>query len=354
MNDTQVNAPPRAATTLRINLHHVLAVSALLLWSSPRIPAQTSPSPRPPHTQSTPAGAQKQDQNQNQDQQQDQIQDQGEDETPLTRTPQNATVAENIATSWSLLSTAVADAKHTQRRIQALAAIGTLRASPRAEKMLTTAMDDPDLDVRTAAILAAGQSRDRNLTTSLRHMLDDKEPQVAFTAATTLWKRNDHSGEDILLAVVDGERSAKASLVHGSLHSANETLHNPSALARIGALQGASMLLGPFGFGIAAYEYIRKNGGDSSRALAVEQIAQERTTPIRNALVAALDDKDPTVRAAAAKALGGYRDRSMAKALSALLDDPKLPVRLTAAASYLRATGAAPGVPAPRSGTATP
>ncbi|HWZ49999.1 MAG TPA: HEAT repeat domain-containing protein [Granulicella sp.] len=261
------------------------------------------------------------------------------------RNPEQPTVAENLDTAWSMLTSAVTDRKHPQSRIQALAAIGTLGASPRGEAMLTTAMHDPDLDVRIAAVLAAGQSKDRNLTTPLRAMLDDKEPQVAFTAATTLWKMNDHSGEDILTAVVDGERSANAGVVNGAMHTAHEDLRNPATLARIGALQGASMLLGPFGFGITAYEYIHKNGGNSARALAVEQIAQEKTAPIRNKLIGALDDKDPSVRAAAAKALGAYRDKAVASALANLFYDSKLPVRLTAAAAYLRSNGAAPGVP---------
>jgi hypothetical protein len=261
--------------------------------------------------------------------------------------PESATAsaAENIATAWSLLATVVTDAKHPQHRIQALAAIGTLGASPRAEKMLTTALRDPDLDVRTAAVLAAGQSRDRKLIAPLHHMLDDKEPQVAFTAATTLWRQNDHSGEDILRAVVDGERKTNAGLVNGTMHTVNEDLHSPSALARIGALQGASLLLGPFGFGITAYEYLHRNGGDSTRVLAVEQIAQEKNTAIRNELVAALGDKDPAVRAAAAKELGRYREKKVRTALANLFYDPKLPVRLTAAAAYLRSSGAAPGVP---------
>jgi HEAT repeat protein len=261
-------------------------------------------------------------------------------------------VAENTATAWSMLTSAVTDIKHPQHRIQALAAIGTLGASPRAEKMLTTALRDPDLDVRTAAVLAAGQSEDRNLIAPLRRMLDDNEPEVAFTAATTLWKQNDHSGEDILRAVVDGDRKTNAGLVNGTMHTVNEDLHSPSTLARIGALQGASLLLGPFGFGIAAYEYIHKNGGDSTRVLAVNQIAEEKTTPIRQELVEALEDKDPAVRAAAARALGAYRESSVRDALANLFYDPKLPVRLTAAASYLRANGAAPGVPeTPRHGS---
>ena len=100
------------------------------------------------------------------------------------------------------------DAKHPQTRIQGLAALGLLR-SPRSEKMIVDAMADPDVDVRTAAALAAGQTRDRNLTTPLRNLLDDKEPQVAFTAASTLWKMNDKSGEDILMAVVTWATAAR-------------------------------------------------------------------------------------------------------------------------------------------------
>ena len=198
---------------------------------------------------------------------------------------------------------------------------------------------DPDLDVRTAAALAAGQTRDRNLTTPLRNLLDDKEPQVAFTAAMTLWKMNDKSGEDILVAVVDGDRSAGPTLMHGTEHKINKELHDPAAMAKMGALQGASMLLGPFGFGITAFEYIHQSGGDLSRVSAIEEIAQERTEPIHKELVAALGDKDQAVRAAAAKALVDYHDKATSMAVYALLADSKQPVRLTAAAAYLRTMG---------------
>ena len=240
--------------------------------------------------------------------------------------------------AWKLLDDAMADVKHPQVRIQALAALGLLR-SAKSEKMLADAMDDPDLDVRTAAILAAGQAKDRNLTTNMRNLLDDKEPQVAFTAATTLWKMGDKSGEDILVSVVNGERSANASMVHGTEHKISRDLHDPAMLARLGALQGAAMVLGPFGFGITAIEYMRQNGGDLSRVSAIEQISQERTEPVHQELIGALADKDQSVRAAAAKALADYHDQPTAKAVYALLSDPKQPVRLTAAAAYLRTMG---------------
>jgi hypothetical protein len=259
--------------------------------------------------------------------------------------PASSTAEDRTRQAWTILSDAAGDLKHMQTRIQALAALGLLR-NPRSSKMIADAMAEPDLDVRSAAILAAGENRDRTLTTNLRNMLDDKEPQVAFLAAMTLWKMGDRTGEDILMAVVDGERSAGPNMMRGTGHRIDKDLHNPSMLARLGALQGAAMLLGPFGFGITAFEFIHQSGGDLARVSAIEKLSQEKTPPIHKVLQAALADKDPAVRAASAKALVGYRDEATSMALYALFVDPKYPVRLTAAASYLRTTGVAGPPPA--------
>jgi HEAT repeat protein len=261
----------------------------------------------------------------------------GDNETPPA-VSSKATPAERSEQAWKALTQAMGDIKHPQTRAQALAALGLLR-SPRSEKMIVDAMADQDVDMRTAAVLAAGQTKDRNLAAAMRKLLDDKEPQVVFTTAITLWKMDDKSGEDILMAVVDGERSANATLLHSTEHTANKDLHDPAFLTKMAALQGATMLLGPFGFGITAVEYVRQNGGDSSRVSAIEQIAQQHTEPVHKLLVAALADKDPTVRAASAKALVSYRDPATSIAIYGLLADTKRPVRLTAAAAYLRTTG---------------
>ena len=263
-----------------------------------------------------------------------------DDDTDIAPTDRlHRTVAENTSEAWETITTALNDPKHSDVRTQALAALGTLGNNPRGAKLITSAMKDPDFDVRTAAILAAGQTKDRNLTTPIRQMLNDNEPQVAFTAATTLWKMNDHSGEDILIAVVNGDRKATATLKDSTEHTISKDLHSPSTLARIAALQGASLFLGPFGFGVGAYEYMHKNGVDTSRVTAVEQLSEEKTAPIRTTLIDALNDKDPAVRAAAAKALGAtYHDKEISDALLAAFDDSKRPVRLTAAAAYINAT----------------
>jgi HEAT repeat protein len=196
-------------------------------------------------------------------------------------------------------------------------------------------MASTELELRTAAIVAAGQTKNRALIPTLRERLKDPEPEAAFTAAVTLWKMNDRSGETFLRAVVDGDRSAKPTLMHGAKNDVNKELHDPQAMATLGATTGASILLGPFGFGIKAFQYMLKNGSDPARAAAIDLIAESHEPGIQAELIDALKDKDTGVRAAAAKALGQRHDPSAINALGVLLNDPKLPVRLFAAAAYI-------------------
>jgi len=261
-----------------------------------------------------------------------------EEEAPPVALSPTATAGQRTEQAWKILTDAATDTKHTQTRLQALTALGLLR-SPRSAKLIADAMTDPGLDVRSAAALAAGLSRDRTLEPNLRSLLNDKEPQVAFTAAMTLSKMGDHTGDDILVAVVDGERSAGPTMMHGAAHRIDNDLHNPAMLAQLGAMQGASMLLGPFGVGITAFEFLHQSGSDLARVSAIVQISKERTEPVHRKLMAALADKDPAVRAAAAEALAGYRDNATSMAIFALFADTKYPVRLIAAAAYLRTIG---------------
>ena len=265
-------------------------------------------------------------------------------EAPPVTLPATSTPEDRIREAWAILTDAAGNAKHTQTRLQALAALGLLRL-PRSSKMIANAMTEPDLDVRTAAVLAAGQTKDRNLTTNIRNLLDDKEPQVAFAAAMTLWKMNDKSGEDILMSVVNGDRSTNPTLLHGTKHKINKDLHDPAMLARMGAMQGAYMLLGPFGYGITAFQFMHQTGGDFARASAIEQLSQERIEPVHRELIAALGEKDQIVRVAALKGLMEYHDNATSMAIYKLFVDSKYPVRLTAAAAYLRTTGTpGPGI----------
>lgn len=248
--------------------------------------------------------------------------------------------------AWTILTDAATDDKHPEQTIQALAAVGLMGGSPRSLGIIKTAMQNKDIDIRVAAALAAGQTRSPNITSALREMLDDKEPAVDFVAALTLWKMHDHAGEDVLRAVADGDRKTSGKFLSTTTHKLNKQLHDPGAMAMYGATQGAYMLLGPFGIGLTAFQYLHTNGGDAARVSAIEAIAQNHTAPIRAALIDATTDKDFGVRTAACKALARYKDKDVPPALAMQFDDSKAPVRLTAAAAYLISTGAVAGSPA--------
>lgn len=246
------------------------------------------------------------------------------------------TPAETTKRCWQLLTDSVQDPKHTETRTQALDALSSLGWNARADELIAAAMKDPNLDVRTAAVLAAGKAGSRSLVEPLRKLLDDPEPQVVFSAATTLWKQfGDRSGADILAAIAAGGRKASPTLIHGARNDINRTLHSPAALEKIGIQTGAGMVLGPFGFAMDAVEYARKNGGDSARVEAIHLLAEDKTGEVRDEMKSALIDNDAGVRAAGLKALGSFHRKEDASAIAALLEDGKRPVRLAAAAAYI-------------------
>jgi len=255
---------------------------------------------------------------------------------PADRT--SRTVAQNTDEAWSTLKLAAADPKKPDIRAQAVAAIGTIQASRIAHKLLSDALIDSSPDVRIAGILAVGNTKDKGLYGKLREMLDDKEPAIAFTAAITLWKAGDKSGEDILMAVIEGDRKTDAGLMKGTERSADKDLHSPAKMANLAARQGIPMLFGPAGYGFAAWDFTHQHGGENPRVTSIKLLAQEKTANVHSSLLAALADKDPQVRAAAANALGDYRDKPTAISLLTTFNDAKLSVRLVGAAAYIRTT----------------
>ena len=257
------------------------------------------------------------------------------DKTEVSPSPAKSP-EETLKSSWQLLTDNVQDRKHFEYQTQALDALSSLGSNAHADELITAAMKDANLDVRTAAVLAAGKAKARALVQPLKAKLNDSEPQVMFVAATTLWTQfKDRSGEDILADIAAGDRKANSGLVNGAKHDISRTLHSPSALTKIGLEAGAGLVLGPFGFSVSAVEYARKNGSDSARVKSIQLLEEERTTNIREQMRSALDDKDPGVRAAAARALGSFHRPQDAKSIEPLFDDSKLPVRLAAAAAYI-------------------
>ena len=247
-------------------------------------------------------------------------------------------VAEGNKQAWTMLRNAAGS--KPDLRIQAVTALGTMTGFPNARKLVIAAFADSDMDVRVAAVVAVQTAKDRSMIPTLRKALDDKSPEVSFAAAAALWRMGNDSGKDILFDVLNGERKSGSSFISSNLHTASKDMHSPATLAAIGAKQGAYMLLGPFGVGLDALDYIRKgNNGNSARVLAITLLSEKRSAATCDQLVAALGDKDAFVRAAAAHALGSYHTRNATDTLLDAFGDSKSAVRLMAAASYIRATG---------------
>ncbi len=267
--------------------------------------------------------------------------------------PDDTPQADLVDASWTRLTNGLTGTKNTDTRLAAIVGLSLLGGQPRAEKLIEDAMHDADIDVRLAAIVAAGEMSQSGIpngaprsdfSTRLRDMLNDPDPKVAFTAASTLWKLNDPSGEDILMAVAEGERSGNYSFWKDSKHNANRTLHNPAALTKIAVQQSMVILVPPVGIGMGAYGYLKGTAGVSPQITSIMQIAREHTDPVKHALIEATQTSDAGARVAAAEALAKYRGDDVRTALRDLLTDSKDNVRFIANAAYIRvaSSGAEP------------
>src|SRR3984885_3910344 len=271
--------------------------------------------------------------------------DSGEEpDDPVAQT--NKDNADPETTAWEMLKTALADSTTKARpvRLDAAAALGTLGDFEQAQKLLRDSAKDTDRYLRLAAVAAMGASKAEIFLPDLRAALNDSAPEVSFAAAVGLWKMHDHTGENVLYAVLAGDRKVNQGAVGSGLHEADQDLHPPSKLAEIGGEQAVYALLGPVGFGLDAFRMARKGGNaNSARVLTATLLSEDTSSTITlEQFVDALQDRDYHVRAAAARALGDYRGKQVTDALQNVFTDPKPSVRLLAAASFIRASSPAP------------
>jgi hypothetical protein len=257
----------------------------------------------------------------------------------------NKDSADPETTAWDLLKTALSDTSTKARpaRLDAATALGSLSDFEPAQKLLRDAATNTDRYLRLAAVAAMGTSKAEIFIPDLRKALDDSAPEVSFAAAVGLWKMHDHTGENVLYAVLAGDRKVKQGVVGSGIHDADQDVHSPSKLAEIGAEQGAYALLGPVGFGVDAFRATRKgSNGNSARVLTATLLAEDSSKATMQQFLDALEDHDYRVRAAAARELGHYQGKQVTDALQTTFTDPKPAVRLMAAASYIRASHPAP------------
>jgi len=241
--------------------------------------------------------------------------------------------------AWKVLEEGVYD-KKVVNRLAVFSAIGDLGSNVKGVRLAERGLDDEDPDVRAAAAASLGEMKSHVAIPKLRLALTDKAPQVSFSAAKSLWQLGDRSGRRVLLDILQGERPASDNFLQSSKRDMQRKLQDPKRLAVMGAEKGAGALLGPFSVGIPLMKELRGEGSGSPRAVSATLLATNPDDEAIEALKTALTDRDWTVRAAAARALGRLGRPELGDFLASSLEDSKPGVRYAAAVSVIRLTSA--------------
>ena len=249
--------------------------------------------------------------------------------------------------AWKVLNDGVAE-KFSDRRSQAIAAIGTIGIRPDVLRFVESGLDDKSLDVRQIAAATLGDMKARSSIPKLRKALDDESATVSFTAAQALWGMGDHSGLSIFVQVLAGERKTKPGMIHAEWHDMQEKLHDPRALVELGASETAGAFLGPGGFGITVIEELAKDKSSAPRAIAARMLGHDNSEESREAIQLALSEKSWVVRASAAEAMGRQGSPRDIDKLAPLLEDSHPEVRYNAAAAIVRLTPRPLATPSPK------
>ena len=247
--------------------------------------------------------------------------------------------------AWRILTDGV-NAKKFSDRIIALKAMADLGPNLKGVRLLSEVLKDKDPDVRAQAAATLGAMKSRAALPALRAALNDQAPQVSFAAAKSLWQLGDNAGRRVLLDVLQGDKGTKDGFVASHKREAKRELEDKKALVAMGAEKGADEFLpGPLGMGVGLAKQQLAGGTDPARADCADLLSRRPDKTTMLALRAALMDRDWSVRAAAAVALGRLARPGTQHWLEYALDDGKAAVRDAAAVGILRMSERRSGAP---------
>lgn len=238
--------------------------------------------------------------------------------------------------AWRTLTDGL-NAKKFSDRVIALKAMADLGPNPKGVRLVAAVLKDKDPDVRAQAAATLGEMKSRAAIPALRAALDEDAPQVSFAAAKSLWQLGDNAGRRVLLDVLQGDKGTKDGFVASHKREAKRQLQDKKALVAMGAEKGAGEFLpGPLSMGVGLAKQQFSAGTDPARVACADLLSRRPDKATMLALKAALVDRDWSVRAAAAMALGRMGRPGTQHWLEFALEDGKPAVRDAAAVGILR------------------
>lgn len=242
--------------------------------------------------------------------------------------------------SWEILHGGL-EADSTEKRVKAVAALGSMKSNAEAERLAMAALKDQKGDVRAAAANTLGSMHAVCAKGPLEVALDDNEPAVVLAAANSLMLLKDSRfAYDIYYGVLTGTMRTNNGLLREQVKEQMKILHDKKKIAQLGLEQGIGFIpYGGLGYGVV--KTMVKSDNSSVRAAAAKKLAHDPDPITAKALVAATQDKNWAVRVAALEAIAERGDRSLISKVAPTLDDDKDEVRYAGAACIARLSAAA-------------
>jgi HEAT repeat protein len=224
----------------------------------------------------------------------------------------------------------------TEKRVKAVIALAVLKGNIEAENLAIAALKDQKTDVRAAAANVLGTMHAVRAKNALEVALDDSEPAVVLASANSLMLLKEANyAYDVYYNVLTGTMRTNNGPIKEQIKEQLKILHSKKKIAELGLEQGVGFI--PYGgLGYGMVKTFVKSDNSPVRAAAAKKLAHDPDPATAKALVAAVQDKNWLVRAAALEAIAERGDRSLISKVAPSLDDDKDEVRYTGAACIAR------------------